>query len=323
MLHRDLKPANIRVTPGGRAMLVDFGLVKIYDPSLRTTMGARAVTPGYSPPEQYGQGNTDARTDIYALGATLYTMLTGQRPPESVQRLSLDTIPAVNQINVQISPQLNQVVARAISLSPSQRYRTVAQFQAAMTAPAPSFSPKPVSPSPAQPRVSAPAWVSSKPSVPKKRPRWLLWILGIGAFLVIGFGAIVVLGAVYVNSSQSSTETAYARQTTNARAQSTATISAKRTAQVQMTAEARTRLTATAAAERTAGAIAQETVTAQAVADHKATLEASIILAFGPEYGSLVHEEDDYIEEVIASVDLRDFIVEVIFFNPYAPETGS
>ena len=322
VLHRDLKPANIRVTPEGQAMLVDFGLVKVYDPNLRTTLGARAVTPGYSPPEQYGQGKTDPRTDIYALGATLYTMLTGQRPPESVQRMSLDTITSVHQVNVQISPQLSQAVARAMSLNPSQRYRSAAEFQAALTPPTPSISPKPASPPPVQPAFSAPTWVSSRPSASKKRTPWLLWLGGIGAFLIIGFGAILVLGAWYVNNSQTSTATARARQTTNAQAQRTATISVERTARAQMTAEARTRMTTTAVAERTAAAIAEITTTAQALVNYNATLEVSRTLVFGPEYGSLVHEEDDYIEEYTASVDLRDFVAEAIFYNPYSTATG-
>jgi serine/threonine protein kinase len=88
IIHRDVKPQNIVLTPDNQVMLVDFGISKLYDPQLRTTSGARAVSPGFSPIEQYGQGRTDARSDIYALGATLYTLLTNQIPPESVDRLA-------------------------------------------------------------------------------------------------------------------------------------------------------------------------------------------------------------------------------------------
>ena len=83
VIHRDIKPENIILTNEGRAVLVDFGISKVYDPTKGTTVGAKAVTPGYSPPEQYGRGRTDARSDVYALGATLYTLLTGQTPPEA------------------------------------------------------------------------------------------------------------------------------------------------------------------------------------------------------------------------------------------------
>jgi len=78
IIHRDIKPDNIIITQEGQAILVDFGISKVYEASKSTTIGARAVTPGYSPPEQYGRGRTDARSDVYALGATLYTLLTGQ-----------------------------------------------------------------------------------------------------------------------------------------------------------------------------------------------------------------------------------------------------
>ena len=129
VLHRDIKPANIRITPDGRALLVDFGLVKFYDPNLRTTMGARAVTPGYSPPEQYGKGATDVRTDIYALGATLYDLLTGQEPLESVQRMAGDQFMPAHQLNAAIPPTISDTVERAMSLTPSQRYQSMEEFK--------------------------------------------------------------------------------------------------------------------------------------------------------------------------------------------------
>ena len=71
VIHRDVKPANVKITPQGQVFLVDFGLAKVYDPGQETTIGARGATPGYAPPEQYGQGRTDARSDVYSAGATL------------------------------------------------------------------------------------------------------------------------------------------------------------------------------------------------------------------------------------------------------------
>ncbi len=132
IIHRDIKPANIRITAEGKAYLVDFGLVKLYNKDKRTTMGARAVTPGYSPPEQYGQGNTDSRTDVYALAATLYTALTGQEPVESIQRIVVDELRLASQVNPKIEPTIGQAIAKAMSLSPTQRFRSADAFQNAL-----------------------------------------------------------------------------------------------------------------------------------------------------------------------------------------------
>jgi formylglycine-generating enzyme required for sulfatase activity len=135
VIHRDIKPANIKITPGGKAMLVDFGISKIYDPKLSTTMGARAVTPGYSPPEQYGQGSTDARSDLYALGATLYHLLTGQAPPDSVDIMtqSCPPPPPVVDLNPSISNQTGTVIQRAMALDRDTRWQSAHEFKEAIT----------------------------------------------------------------------------------------------------------------------------------------------------------------------------------------------
>jgi len=132
VIHRDIKPANIRITPQGQAILVDFGIAKSYDPSLKTSTGARALTPGYAPIEQYGQGKTDARTDIYALGATAYTMLTGERPLESVQRTVEDTLKPINLINPTLSEALAQAISKAMSIDPNKRFASATAFKHAL-----------------------------------------------------------------------------------------------------------------------------------------------------------------------------------------------
>jgi serine/threonine protein kinase len=124
VVHRDIKPANIRITPDGRAMLVDFGLVKMNDSGTNTTMGARAITPGYAPPEQYGRDSADPRTDVYALGATIYHILTGRDPIESVQRMAGEQLPSVQAVNPKVTAPVSQAIERAMALEPGQRFQT-------------------------------------------------------------------------------------------------------------------------------------------------------------------------------------------------------
>ncbi len=123
VVHRDIKPGNIRITPLGRPVLVDFGISKLYDPQLRTSPGARGITMGYSPPEQYGLGGTEPRSDLYALGATAYHLLTGVKPPESVLVLTNRTNPPAlaHQVNPLVSPQVSAVVAQAMAMEPAMR----------------------------------------------------------------------------------------------------------------------------------------------------------------------------------------------------------
>jgi serine/threonine protein kinase len=130
VLHRDLKPANVRITPRGEIYLVDFGLAKVMHGNQTTTTGARAMTMGFSPPEQYGAARTDARTDIYSLGATLYTALTGFTPEDSLaQTMDQEELTPVRERNPRISKRVADAVEKALQVHPSDRFQMAAEFK--------------------------------------------------------------------------------------------------------------------------------------------------------------------------------------------------
>jgi len=133
VIHRDIKPANIKITPQGQAILVDFGIAKVYDPLVGTHSGAHAATPGYAPFEQYGQEPTDARSDVYSLGATLYTLLTGQPPLESISRVKGKTLTNPSQLNPLISAQIESAVLKALALHPEERFQSAGELRLALT----------------------------------------------------------------------------------------------------------------------------------------------------------------------------------------------
>ena len=136
IIHRDIKPANIRLKPDGDVVLVDFGLVKFFDPtSPKTLTIVRGMgTPEYAPLEQFDpKGHTDARSDIYSLGATLYHLLIGQPPLEIHQRLLDPTqFQTPRQRNPSISPQLEKIVLKAMAVHPKDRYQSIAEMRQAM-----------------------------------------------------------------------------------------------------------------------------------------------------------------------------------------------
>jgi hypothetical protein len=133
VLHRDIKPGNVKVTPAGEVSLVDFGLAKIVEGNRETTPGARAMTPGYSPPEQYGTARTDPRTDIYSLGATLYEALTGAVPEDGLSRvMEQKALTPVRKRNPEISRRLAQVLEKALAVKPEDRYQTALDFRRAL-----------------------------------------------------------------------------------------------------------------------------------------------------------------------------------------------
>lgn len=137
VLHRDIKPDNILIRENGDAVLVDFGLVKLWNPDnpQSTFHGIKgALTPPYAPPEQDSRnsGSTDPRSDIYSMGATLYHALTNQVPPPANDRMaSPEQFRTLQQHAPQVNNQLAEVVMKAMSIARSARFATAHEMRQA------------------------------------------------------------------------------------------------------------------------------------------------------------------------------------------------
>lgn len=198
IIHRDIKPANIKVTPEGVAMLVDFGIAKMYDPQKRTTVGARAVTPGFSPPEQYGQATTDPRSDVYSLGATLYALMTGRTPTDSLQRSIGKTMEGPRAVDSRITAETERVILRAMELSPEGRFQTAGDFKNLIVSASKPFKAAPIAQTSAVPAPTVAAYAADEAytaAPPQPRKVSVLWIglAGIIVMIILGWLAVSFL----------------------------------------------------------------------------------------------------------------------------------
>lgn len=124
---RDLKPGNVILTPSGPARIIDFGIARTYKVG-QVTNTENLGTLAYASPEHHGQGQTDVRSDIYSLGATMYHALTGREP----QPLEMPGAGALIHWNRALTPQTEAIVVRAMRLDPTQRYQSASEMRAAL-----------------------------------------------------------------------------------------------------------------------------------------------------------------------------------------------
>jgi serine/threonine-protein kinase len=128
IIHRDLKPENILLDEGGRIMLIDFGIAKEAMPSAMTRTLGRAASHGFSPPEQVMGTGTDQRSDVYALGATCYALLTGEKPPAAHERVAGKDLIPVRELCPEVPEGFEAGLLQALSLNVNHRQQSMVEF---------------------------------------------------------------------------------------------------------------------------------------------------------------------------------------------------
>lgn len=141
IIHRDIKPHNLKLTAAGKIALLDFGLAKAESTDASHSTSSASIfgyTRRYSPLEQIQDQGTSPQSDIYALGATLYHLLTGVKPPDALARAaalaksSPDPLRPAHQIHPAVGSEIAAILCRALAISPEDRHESASDFREAL-----------------------------------------------------------------------------------------------------------------------------------------------------------------------------------------------
>ena len=215
VLHRDVKPQNLKQTPDGTLILLDFGLAKGALWQTRLTGGGSIAgyTPAYAPLEQIQGTGTDVRSDLYAVGATLYHLLVGTPPPDALTRAANllsqqpDPLRPPHECNPALPQAVSAALVQAMSTNPNARPESAAALRTLLRR-VPQSPPPPLSVAPtqvirpptqaAQPRPEQPPFAVGTPTLavspPKAAPAPTTPNLGTPPFVWIGVLLVVLLG---------------------------------------------------------------------------------------------------------------------------------
>ena len=209
VLHRDIKPQNLKVSARNTVVLLDFGLAKgaLWQTHLTGGGSVAGYTPAYAPLEQIQGTGTDARSDLYAVGATLYHLLVGTPPLDALTRTASlvrrqpDPLRPPHTRNPTIPAAVGAALVHAMELNPDDRPASATALRAALrgTPPPQSFAPTQVL-SPLVQTTPPPFAVNTPPialvppkAVPKPRKSPLLWIISVLVFAMLGAGVFYFL----------------------------------------------------------------------------------------------------------------------------------
>jgi serine/threonine protein kinase len=168
IIHRDVKPGNLKLRQNDTLVLVDFGIAKEYMPESDAYEGASAVTPGFSPPEQYADSLADERTDVYSAGATLYYLLTGVIPAAAPDRASGEAALApVTRLAPETSGATDVLLRQALQLTSEERWGNAAEMRRAAVVASRKLAS--VAPPPPAPEPSIAPSLPARQAAPGKR----------------------------------------------------------------------------------------------------------------------------------------------------------